>query len=528
VRRLLIHTGSFRQELYLLGLFLMVVAVGTLVILNPADAYIGPGLAFDQLGLRLAVGLGFGPTAVVAPLYPFYLSFFYGWIGYSHQAVLLSQVLLLAGATSAIALIVRYLGLSPRYAWLAGALFGLFPQSLALLRHFSPTLLILLLWVVAIHVWIRNRPHPSWFEAGFAGLLFGSTLLGRFGLWIPIGVLLVLRGTFPRRRHLFQSSNGAPESGRSAPEATADSKTPAPAPAAAPAPTAGPAPAPALTSAPAPAPALTSAPAPTAGGSRGRWRIFLRAVFAGLIVFCTVTPWIVRNSRLHGELVFVDSTWAMRWRAATIPGEHTIDYVIPGRTTRVPDHMPVLSNRLALGEVVGFASAEPGKTLRIWSRRAGVLVGFSGWNDAATLDRFPYEGPAFRIFQALVYGLLLSLASSWFVLLRARGRPEALLAKGWLGLAFVGIVTGGIADARILSLAFLVPLAMRGLWGLLVQLRVRLRPRESDPVAGWSPLRAYPNDDPWPTGVEAATPLRWAAFILLVVTIWAHGLSGLA
>ena len=476
MRRPLVPSGSFRQELYLLGLFLLVLAVGTLVILNPADAYIGPGLAFDQLGLRLAVGLGFGPTAVVAPLYPFYLSFFYGWIGYSHQAVLLSQVLLLAGATSTVALIVRYLGLSSRYAWLAGAMVGFFPQALALLRHFSPTLLIAFLWTVAIHVWTRNRPHPSWFEAGLVGLLFGVTLLGRFGLWIPIAVLLALRGSFPRRRGFFQ-----------VPDTTE-----------------------------------LGAPVP-----RGGWRIFARATVAGLLVLGTVTPWIVRNSRLHGELVFVDSTWALRWEAATVPGEHTIDYVIPGRTTRFPDHMPVLSNRLALGEIVGFASAEPVKLLRIWASRAGAFVGFSGWNDAATLDRFPYEGTAFRIFQALVYGLLLSLASSWLVLLRARGRPEALLANAWLALAFVGVVTGGIGDIRIFSLPLLVPLAMRGLWGLLVQLRVRLRPREGDPEIPWSAWRAYPNTDPWPTGVEPATSLRWSAFLLLVLAVWVHGLSGM-
>lgn len=469
VIRSLFRSSAFREELGLFGVFLAVLGLGTLVILNPAEAYIGPGLAFDQLGLRLAVGLGFGPTAVVPPLYPFYLSCFYGAIGYSHEAVLLSQVLLLAAASLGTALTVRHLGLGPRYAFVAAVLVGCFPQSLALVRHFSPALLLLFLWTTAVHAWTRRRPHPSWFEAVLAGVLLGVCLLGRFGLWIPSLVLLATRGGLPGRAHVLDPAAPRPRAGR---------------------------------------PAL------------------FRALLAGLCLLLAVVPWMVRNSRLHDELVFVDTTWALRWRAETIPGQHDIDYVIPGRATRRPDQMPVLSNRFALGEIVGFACAHPVTLLRVWGRRAGDLLGFSGWNDAATRDRFPYEGPGYRALQALAYGALLALAGVWVVLLRARGEAERLLGRAWLALAFVGVVTGGIGDVRVLSLPLLVPLAMRGLWGLLVQLRVRLRARSDDPALPWSPWRAFENTDPWPPGVEPASRRRWLGLVVLVLAIWIHGLSG--
>lgn len=455
---------SWKQEAYLVVLFVAVLVVGTAVILNPADAYLGPGLAFDQLGLRLAVGLGFGPTAVVPPLYPHYLAMFYRSVGYSHMAVLLSQVVLLAGLATSVSLIVRYIGLSPRYAWLAGLLTGFFPQAIALLRHFTPALLVAFLWAVGVHAWVRNRPYPSWFETVLAGMVFGMVLLGRFGLLVPIVVLLVSRRAFRGRL----------------------------------------------------------------GGSPSRASSFLhlapRVVLAIVVLSAVVAPWIVRNSRLYDELVFVDSTWAVRWRAATIPGEYTLDFVIPGRSTRVPDHTPILENRLALGDVVGFACAEPWKLVRIWTRRAVTFVGFSGWNDAVTLDRFPYEGPAYKLLQALVYGILLSFAAAWIVLLRARGKPERLLGKTWLALAGIGVITGGIGDIRVYALPLLVPIAMRGLWGLLVQLRVRLRPRQGE-EGGL--LRAYENTDPLPRGVRAANGLQWCAWISVVVTVWTLGVLGL-
>ncbi len=474
------------RESYLLGLFLLSVLAGVFVVQHPADSYIGPGLAFDQLALRLAVGIGFGPTAVVPPLYPFYLSVFYGWIGYSHEAVLLSHVLVLGFTACTVALIVRYAGLSSRYAWVAGLLVAFFPQSLAAIRHFSPVLILMLLWAMAALTWTRNRNGPHVLEAVFAGIVLGTMLLGRFGMWIPALALLAARVAFPPSRKMFQVSRPTGASF-----------------------TAG------------------TSPASNASRSFGRRRLrpFLLAILALTVMAGVATPWMVRNSRVHGEVVFMDSTWAMRWRAATVPGSHSIDYVIPGRFTVRPDHIPVLENRLALGDVLGYVATDPGKVAHIWLLRASDILGFSGWNDAATLDRFPYEGIYFQLAQGIFYGMVLSLVLCWWVLLRGRGQTERILFVSALAVFMTGVIGGGVGDTRLLLMPLLVPIAMRGAWGFLVQSRVRLRRRDGDPEEAWTPWRTFTNTDEYPWGVRPASGLAWAVLALGIVAIWLHGIS---
>jgi hypothetical protein len=231
-----------------------------------------------------------------------------------------------------------------------------------------------------------------------------------------------------------------------------------------------------------------------------------------LVVLGMTLPWMIRNSRLHEEPVLVDSSWALRLRAATIPGTHEIEYRVPGRTSVQPDHMDVLENRLALADLIGFGLARPFTVVGTWLRRAQDQIGFSGWNDAATRDRFPYHGATYRWAQALMFGTLLTLLLSWLVLLRGRGDRERVCLAAVLGFFVLGAVGDGPGDGRLYALPFLVVLAMRGAWGLLVLSRVRPFARGSLSATG-----------PLPIHVEPASRLRVLVWVALTLAVWIHG-----
>ncbi|MCA9726973.1 MAG: phospholipid carrier-dependent glycosyltransferase [Candidatus Eisenbacteria bacterium] len=437
-RRLPLRRPGVIGESYLLLVFALALVARMLVARFPADAYMGTGLLFDQLGLRIAVGLGMGPTALLPPLYPEYLGLLYRTYGYSHHAVVASHALLGALSATLTGLFVRYVGLGRKYAFLAGVLVALFPQALAQTRHLSPQILVGFLFLVGAFLWLRHRSRPRWFQVTIAGLLFGLAILGRAGLFVPIAAIAV-----------------APRPG---------------------------------------------------SGVVGRRFVLL------LLVLSTTVPWMIRNSRLHEEPVLVDSTWAMRLQAATIPGSHHIDYRVPGRGTLYADHMEVLENRLALAEIIGFGLTRPATVVGVWLRRVQDEISFSGWNDAATRDLFPYHGIAYRWAQALMFGTLLTLALAWLILLRGWGERERACAIVVLAFTLLAAVGDGPGDARLYALPFLTVLAMRGAWGLLVLSRVR-------PFAAgatWS-------ERPFPSGVMLPSRMRVFGWLALCAALWVHG-----
>jgi len=477
-------------EIFLVGVFLVALTTRVLVLAHPADVYLGPAILFDHLGLRIAVGQGFGPSSILPPLYPFYLSCFYKMIGYSHEVVLFSHALLGALACSAGALLVRYLGLNRRYAWMAGLLLALFPQSLAQARHLSPETLISYLFLVGIVLWTRGKPFPHYGESLGAGLVFGLVLLGGLGAILPIGCALLVRAHFEDRMTgtfgPFQTETG-----------------------------------------PGGHPSGSLQVAPTKPDSPGR--LFgIRVGHLALVLFCLFAiagAWSNRNSDLHGRAVLVDSTWALRLRAATIPGLNEIEYRVPGRLVEQPDNSPLTENAIALGEWMGFVATYPVKALKIWSDRAESFFGFSGRNDVTTLERFPYAGAFYQIAQAMVWGVALSLALAWVILLRRRGGQERVLASAVLGCIALGCVSGNVGTARIFTVPLIVALAMRGSWGVLVLSGIRLRTARSE-------ARMLANGERigvelLPRGVDRAGRLRWLAWIFAVLAVWIHGLSSL-
>jgi hypothetical protein len=441
--------GRLASESYLLFVFALALAARVSVVFFPDAAYIGPGLLYDQLGLRIAVGLGMGPTAALPPLYPEFLGLLYRVYGYSYLAVALPQSLL--GALTAVltGLAVRYAGLGRKYALLAGILVALFPQALAQTRHLSPQVMVGFLFLAGSVMWVRRKRTPAWIDVVIAGIAFGLCILARTGMIVPVLCVILARGMH-----------------------------------------------------------------------RERLRLRARSLVLLALALSIPVPWIVRNSQLHEELVLVDSTWALRLRAATIPGSHEIEYRVPGRTTEQPDHMEVLENRLALADVIGFGLNNSATVVGVWLRRAQDEIGFSGWNDAATRDRFPYEGSAYRSAQAIMFGALLTLFLSWLVLLRGRGDPERVCMAAVVGFFLLAAVGGGPGDSRLYALPFLAVLAMRGAWGLLVLTRIQPFAAETER----SSSNVHDPAPPLPIGVEHPSKLRVVIWCVLVTVMWIHGL----
>lgn len=433
-RRLWTRRGTALDESYLLAVFFLALVARVAVVMSPADVFLGPGLVMDQLGLRVGVGLGLGPTAMLPPLYPHYLGLLYRLYGYSHVAVVLSQALLGALTAVLIAILARYSGANRAFAGIAGLLVALHPQALAQVRHLSPQILTGFLFTVGTLVFLRGRQTGSRIAAIATGLIFGVMVLGRAGLVVP-GLTILL------------------------------------------------------------------------AQSRG-WRSRFtrtRRLLAIALLFAVIVPWNVRNSMLHHQPVFVDSTWAMRLRAATIPGSHEIEYRVPGRFSVQPDAMEALDNRLAVADVIGFALTEPGTVLAVWGERLREMISFSGWNDAATQEAFPYQGIWYRVAQALAQGFVLSLVLTWAVLFPAPGRAERMLGIAVLGIVGMAMTGGGTGDARLYAFPFLVVLAMRGARDLLIASRVTTD----------APLEHM--HDPGPVR-------RWTWALVLLLT-WLHGVA---
>ena len=447
-----------QSEVYVIWLFLLALVSRVAIVLFQAPTFLGPGVMFDQLGLRIAAGLGFGPTAIVPPFYPYYLGVLYRVYGYNHLAVVLSHALLGAMLTVVVAALIRTVGLGRRYAILGGVLFALFPQVMAQSRHLSPQILVMLFFALASFFWIRSRPLPSWNDIGLAGLMAGLCVLTRSGMALPCAILLLARGAFDGR--------GAWE---------------------------------------------------RAYVSKSSWfsgAMMLRRLSVVLMMSVIVTPWIVRNSQLHERAVWVDSSWALRVRAVTVPGEQSLEYQVPGRSVRAPDNVRITDNALAIGDVIGYYITEPGRMLRVWGLRLRTFLGFSGWNDSVTMGKFPYAGIGYRVAQALFYGALMTFVLAWLVLLRGRGARERALAWGVAGVLLLMLVAGGAGDARLAALPLLLPLAMRGAWGFLILGRIRLRePDETDHDA--RPEEELPVPD--------VSRGRWFFWGVLVAALWIHG-----
>ena len=173
----------------ILPVLVLALAVRLAVVLPQAPAFPGLGTPFDQYALRIAAGYGFGPSSLLPPLYPYFLAMLYRVYGYSHHAVVLSQVVLGSIAVVSTVLLARAAGLRGWRLYAAGWMAALFPAAVAEVRHLTPVLLASAFFGLGAWLWLRGGSRPSRFDALLAGLLCGGAVLARTGMILPIVVV---------------------------------------------------------------------------------------------------------------------------------------------------------------------------------------------------------------------------------------------------------------------------------------------------------------------------------------------------
>lgn len=410
------------RDIHIVLLVILALAARLWAVLIGTPPFPGDGQVFDSYALRIASGLGFGPSSSIPPLYPYFLGMLYRIYGYSPHTVLLSQTLIGSLVVVPVVALARITGLQRREALLAGLIIAVFPQAVAETRHLTPVLLLSVTLSVGALAWFRRPGIPGIGESLLAGAILGCLILGRTGLIVPVLVLIAARGVHDYGSEPFVGTHRVRSSGPFRADRHLD--------------------------------------------------LWMRRGFLVIAAFCVIAPWAVRSSRLHGRPVFVESTWGLRLRAANVPDVPVARYSLPGAGTRAPDNMVLTENRIAFQEFLGYAVTHPGRLASVWSSRISRFFAFSPMSDSGFTDPFPYRMHWFRILQALLYGMMLSLALAWLVLQRGAGGSERALALLIISLMAIGVVTGRLGDARLLSLPFMAVLAGRGLAGLQLLGRV--------------------------------------------------------
>lgn len=410
------------RDIHVLLIVLLAFAARLPAILASTPPFPGDGQAFDAYALRIASGLGFGPSSSLPPLYPYFLGMLYRIYGYGPNTVMISQAMIGSLAVVPVIALGRLAGLQRREVLLSGVLFALFPQAATEARHMTPVVLLGAVLPIGVLAWLRRPGAPSIVESLLAGAILGGMILGRVGLALPILALIAARGIHEYARapgvgiHRVRSAASVPVG--------------------------------------------------------VRLELWMRRGFVLVAAFCVIAPWAIRSSKLHGRSVFVESTWGLRLRAANVPDVPVARYYLPGAHTKAPDNMVLTENKIAFQELLGYAATHPGRLAMIWAGRISRFFGFSPMSDSGFNDPFPYRLLWFRVLQAAVYGLMLSLALGWLVLLRGVGGIERTLALAVLGFAALGVVSGRPGDARLLSLPYLSVLAGRGLHAIPLPGRV--------------------------------------------------------
>jgi hypothetical protein len=383
-----------------LRICLLALAVRIAMILPPAPTVPGPGADFGQYALRIAAGYGFGPSALLPPGYPFFLAASFRLLGPTPYAVALSQAILGALLTVPILRLAESAALSRGQTWLAGILLAILPAAVAETRCVTPVPLAACLFAAAAAFLLRAWPIPRFGHAVLAGILLGASILTRSSALLPAG-LLTLAAPLPWRQ--------AARNGPSRAEA-----------------------------------------------------LLARGFVLALAMLATV-PWSVRNGRVHHRPVLVETTWALRLRAATVPGAHPFATPAAARSARFPDNLVLSDNALAFWETAGYAVTHPVRAAGLWLTRCGRFLSPLPESDARGPDPYPYRWLAYRAAHTVAWSLFLTLLLAWLVLGRAGGARERALAWAALGFVVAGVLTGAVADARLLAAPLLAIPAARGL-----------------------------------------------------------------
>ena len=260
-----------------------------------------------------------GPTSQQAPFYPLLLAGAYACFGVETPAALLAVQLLQCAAGTALVLAVVWLGWvlvpdRPSVGWVAGLGAALYPTHLYMVTHMQVALWAALVLTTLLAVVMSPRWQGRWLGALLAGVLAGILLLIEPILALALPICAIAFWLGEGRRRWRPRFR----------------------------------------------------PAPLA-------RVALMAVVAAAII----SPWLVRNRLVHGELVFVKSTFGYAFWQGNNP--------LSWGTDKVPKPSAELLRRAHDGTLAGMDRA-------LWEARHetvyidDLLLGPSGYREFAGLS----------------------------------------------------------------------------------------------------------------------------------------------
>ncbi|MDD4270492.1 MAG: hypothetical protein GXY25_07035 [Pirellulaceae bacterium] len=240
----------------------------------------GRGFSIELLGAPLR------PTSQQAPFYPFFLAGIYACLGIESPAAILAVELIQCLAGTGLVLAVVALGWSlapdrPAIGWLAGIGAAVYPTHLYAVTHLQVAIWAALVLTLLLTVVSAPRYRATWRGASIAGVLAGVLLLVEpiLAIALPCCALAFWLGGLRGR-------GAAPRS------ASAERVPPDAAPAA-----------------------------------RRLLGATIRTAAMAAVATIVVAPWIVRNWRVHGEWVFVKSTFGYAFWQGNNPASSGTDKV---------------------------------------------------------------------------------------------------------------------------------------------------------------------------------------------------------
>ncbi|MBN2475329.1 MAG: hypothetical protein JXB62_12015 [Pirellulales bacterium] len=351
-------------------------------------------LAYEhgQIAENLLAGRGFsieflgteGPTSQQAPFYPLLLTAAWWWFGVATPQAILAVQLLQCLAGTALVLAVVWLGWSlmpdrPSVGWVAGLGAAVYPTHLYMVTHLQVALWAALLLTLLLATVLSARWRATWGGAALAGTMAGMLLLVEPILVLALPVCVIA----------FWLAEGTP--------------------------------------------------------SWIGWFSRAAAVRVALMVgiaAAVIAPWIIRNCRVHGEPVFIKSTFGyafwqannpISWGTDKIPKpsaeplRHRHDGSLAGmdRALREARHEALYIDDVLLkpqgyGEFTGLS--EPQRS-RLLGRRAWEFIRANPWQ---------YAG---LCLQRLQYFLLFDETNP-----KAANRLYRIATVTWLVLASIGLL----------------------------------------------------------------------------------------
>ena len=358
----------------------------------------GQGFSIEFLGAPSQ------PTSQQAPFYPFFLAAVYACLGVESSASILAIQLIQCVAGTILVLAVVWLAWSlvpesPALGWLAGLGAAIYPTHLYMVTHLQVALWAALVLTLLLAVVVSPRFRGTWRGAIMAGLLAGLLLLIEpiLALALPVCGVVFLLNDWNRKKS--GSAEVRSEVG--------------------------------------------SVAATESNGDKGRHGLacFARVSTMALVAAIVITPWVTRNWLVHGQFVFIKSTFGYAfWQ-----GNNAHSW----GTDKIPKPSAEVLRRTHDGSLAGMDRA-------MWEARHetvyidDVLLRPNGYEELAGLSetercrvlrskavRFIRENPA-------RYATLCLNRLRYFLLFdetnpKASNRLYRSATVVWLVLAFVGL-----------------------------------------------------------------------------------------